>query len=135
MTRNCNTDCSECLNFIKPNFRDISIWEDINLKDYKILNSYVEGELVIRKGAPYLGVFCIQSGSVKAQYEDLDHVEKERILNAGDFIGVRNMDLEYTDYWARALEELVVCFFDKAFMEVVLEDDRFRTLYFNKCIF
>jgi CRP-like cAMP-binding protein len=86
-----------------------------NLSISKITNKYKKGQTLFIQGNHPFGLYCIQSGNIKVTKTGNDGKESiVRIVTGGDVLGQRSLftDDNYSAT-ATAVEESIVCFFDK----------------------
>ena len=86
-----------------------------HLSANKITNKYKKGQTLFVQGNHPFGLYCIQSGNIKVTKTGNDGKESiVRIVTGGDVLGQRSLftDDNYSAT-ATAIEDAVVCFFDK----------------------
>ncbi|MFH1262743.1 MAG: Crp/Fnr family transcriptional regulator [Pseudomonadota bacterium] len=118
-------DCISCPSRLE------SIFDGLNsehLKDFsaaKITNTYQRGQVMFYEGNQPTGLFCISSGKIKLFKNGTDGNEiLLRLVKAGEVIGYRSL-LTGENYNATAevIEDAVVCFVDKTFLNQLIERD------------
>lgn len=107
--------CQVCKSRDRSLFTSLSDGELTNLSYSKTCTSYRKGQALFHRGTRPLGVFCINSGSIKVSRTGVDG--KDQILKisaSGDLLGYKALIAEnhYEDT-AEALEDCSVCFIPK----------------------
>jgi CRP-like cAMP-binding protein len=120
-------ECRTCLNR-KNSLFTYCIPEELESLDLrKKSNIYKKGDILFSEGSFPLGVYCINSGSVKIVKKNNDGKEQIiRLAKPGDLIGYRSL-LAGTKYSASAVlfEDSVACFIPGDLFEKLLRGNEF----------
>ncbi len=117
--------CEQCSSRKKSVFCDLKkkFLEAIDLT--KITNIYKKGQIIFHEGNPPLGIYCINKGVVKLTMVGKNGRESIiRLAVPGDMIGYRSLfSSENYLATATALEDSVICFLDKNFIQKTFYED------------
>jgi CRP-like cAMP-binding protein len=118
------SDCSECRACGAGIFSNLDSGAIKELAGHRVINIYRKGQTLFIQGTPPFGLYCINVGKIKITHVGPDGRESiVRLASAGDVVGHRSLfSEELYSATATALEDTVVCFFDKQFVQkLVLE--------------
>lgn len=110
--------CSDCNSREQSIFCDLGLEELSSLSEHRVVNLYKKGQTLFIQGNPPYGCYCVSSGKIKISMVGADGKESiVRLAVAGDVVGHRSLFSEqYYSATATAIEDSVVCFYDKKFM-------------------
>ncbi|MBF0298873.1 MAG: Crp/Fnr family transcriptional regulator [Oligoflexia bacterium] len=117
--------CESCPSKIDSIFCDPDIIKLLNISEHRVINIYKKGQTLFVQGNPPYGLYCISSGKIKISSVGPDGKESiVRIAVAGDILGHRSLfTQQHYMGTATALEDSVVCFIDKKFMEQLISEE------------
>ncbi|MBF0206465.1 MAG: Crp/Fnr family transcriptional regulator [Oligoflexia bacterium] len=117
--------CEGCPAFSFSIFCDPELKKLLDVGDHRVVNVYKRGQTLFVQGNPPYGLYCLSSGKIKVSNVGPDGRESiVRIAVAGDILGHRSMFTgQYYMGTATAIEDSVVCFIDKKFVEKLMADD------------
>lgn len=114
---------STCQNVEKCFLKGLGQSDLEEIEERSILNTYKKNQTIFLQGNSSHGIFCINSGKIKILMINKDGRESiVRLVSAGDVIGHRAVfsDEPYHAS-AVAIEDSVVCFFDKEFIFEIIK--------------
>jgi len=116
-------DCTKCLTRPSSCFKLLSEDELRLINKSKIITLYKKGQNIFYEGRMPSGLYCLKSGKVKIAKTGLDGKEQiVRFVIPGGLLGIRAFIAD-RNYMANstALEDSVVCFFDKQTFNKITE--------------
>ncbi|MBF0313765.1 MAG: Crp/Fnr family transcriptional regulator [Oligoflexia bacterium] len=118
-------NCANCPALDSSIFCDPTLQKMLNVGDHRVVNVYKKGQTLFVQGNPPYGLYCISSGKIKISNVGPDGKESiVRIAIAGDILGHRSLFTgQHYMGTATALEDSVVCFIDKKFMESLIQQE------------
>lgn len=114
--------CEHCPSKDKSIFCDLHSEKLDDVSNHKIVNTYKKGQTLFVQGNPAFGLFCINKGNIKLSKIGPDGKESiVKLAQAGNILGHRSLFTQ-TAYTATAtaLEDAVVCFFEKKFINELM---------------
>lgn len=127
--RSCNhSTCSEC------SMRHRSVFANLNGSEIEMLNQnksctmYKKGQALFHMNTRPMGVFCVNSGTIKVYRVGVDG--KEQIIKVsagGDLLGYKALlSSQQYEHTAEALDDCVVCFIPKEeFLRLLQPESQF----------
>lgn len=117
--------CSDCDSFCLGIFNKLEDSAIDEVSDKKVSNIYKKSQTLFMQGNPPFGMYCIKSGIIKITQTGADGKESiVRLAKAGDTIGHRSLFSEESyQATATALEEAKVCFFDKQYIQKLVQSE------------
>ncbi|MDN4164561.1 Crp/Fnr family transcriptional regulator [Cytophagales bacterium LB-30] len=124
-TKPANVSCELCLSRKFSLFNEVSAEHLCHLSDNKSFISHKKGQILFYEGTRPLGLFCINTGSIKI-YKTASNGKEQivRLAKGGDFVGYANLlGEEQYSCSATILEDASVCFIPKeSFMHLLTQD-------------
>lgn len=116
--------CENCPAFKESIFCDPSLQQILKHSDNRVVNIYKKGQTLFVQGNPPYGLYCISSGKIKVSNVGPDGKESiVRIAVSGDILGHRSLFTnQHYMGTATAIEDSVVCFVDKTFIEKLIQN-------------
>lgn len=114
--------CKSCNVFSSSLFSRLHEDELKKIHEVKTFHFFNRGEIIFHQESPCLGIFCIESGSVKLYTQEEDGREIiNKIQKGGDILGHTGLfgRQQYIES-AKALEPTKCCFMDSACMKELL---------------
>jgi CRP-like cAMP-binding protein len=114
--------CKSCNVFSSSLFSRLHEDELKKIHEVKTFHFFNRGEIIFHQESPCLGIFCIESGSVKLYTQEEDGREIiNKIQKGGDILGHTGLfgRQQYIES-AKALEPTKCCFIDSAYMKELL---------------
>lgn len=114
--------CKDCNVFSSSLFSRLHEDELKKIHEVKTFHFFNRGEIIFHQESPCLGIFCIESGSVKLYSQEEDGREIiNKLQNGGDILGHTGLfgKQQYIES-AKALEPTKCCFIDSACMKELL---------------
>jgi CRP-like cAMP-binding protein len=114
--------CTNCNVFSSSLFSRLRNEDVKKLHELKTFHFFNRGEIIFHQESPCLGVFCMESGSVKLYTQEEDGREIiNKIQKGGDILGHTGLfgKQQYIES-AKALEPTKCCFIDSTSMKEVL---------------
>lgn len=106
-------------------------------KLFKISNLYKEGQTLVNYNNPYIGLFCLHSGKLRAAYKNTfggDELEKD--FYPGAIVGMKDFSKSFFEFNLVALDDSVVCFYDKKyFLHLIESNVALRNEFLKRCVF
>lgn len=116
-------ECARCDSFGLAEWGVLDPDDAALLNEAKVCNPYHAGDAIFHQGAPALGVYCVQSGTIATRRSDEDGNScLIRLFHHGQTLGY---EAEFTDgshaVSAEALGDALVCFIDKKTFQTLLD--------------
>jgi len=129
--------CERCRSRQQSLLKFCTITEINNISISKSCNSYKRGQEVFHEGSAPLGLFCINSGSIKiVKYASGGKEQIIRIATAGELVGYRSLITRkrYTTT-AVAIEDSKICIIPKdEFYKIIQTNDVFYQAILNSLV-
>jgi CRP-like cAMP-binding protein len=122
--------CKSCNVFSSSLFSRLHEDELKKIHEVKTFHFFNRGEIIFHQESPCLGIFCIESGSVKLYTQEEDGREIiNKIQKGGDILGHTGLfgRQQYIES-AKALEPTKCCFIDSACMKELLANSSTLTM-------
>lgn len=132
-----NLKCKSCQTLGSTVYHIVSDEILENNKLFKISNLYSRGQTLVSYNNPYVGVFCLHSGKLKATYRNNDGTENLIMaFDPGAIIGMKDFSKRFYDFCLVALEDSIVCFYDKKYFSHLIDTDKtLKNLFLERCFF
>ncbi len=121
--KNCNLCLIRHLNALK----ELSKKELDRISQYKKVQHFKKGDVLLREGQSMNGVYCIMSGKGKlTRYNSLGKEQIVRFIKSGNLIGYRSaISNEPPSLNLTALEDMTACFIPKEAFDEALDNRKF----------
>ncbi|MBP9674611.1 MAG: Crp/Fnr family transcriptional regulator [Bacteriovoracaceae bacterium] len=127
--------CENCKSSSKSIFCDLELLSLKSLSENKQIQQIKKGQALFYQGTLTQGLYCVQEGKIKISKTGINGQESLlRMAQAGDVLGYRGLlSSEGHDALAVAMEDSVVCFFDKKnFLNIVQKNPSVAMNLVNK---